>query len=206
MPVATRAAMHRGTGGWLLLGLATVAVASPAWAQTNRTSEQDLAAEQPQVADGWQPPRHWLGVEVGGTAAAQAVWKLRVAGPVHLNLGVFAGPEFFNGSAGVRVHVVDRRSWGWGVGGGVGGMGLIGFAEPCPADNPECESHAPSVTWGFGWLMAHIDTDVGSAGRSRLGCEAGFWTGSRHEVEDSGRETDERFVTAMVGATPVFGL
>jgi hypothetical protein len=39
-------------------------------------------------------------------------------------------------------------------------MGLIGFAEPCPADNPECE----------------------------------------------GRETDERFVTAMVGATLMFGL
>jgi hypothetical protein len=54
--------------------------------------------------------------------------------------------------------------------------------------------------------MAHIDTEVGNAGRNRLGCEAGLWTGPRHEVEESGRETDERFVTAMVGATLMFAL
>jgi len=138
--------------------------------------------------------RHQIGVQVGGTGFLQAVYRYRVAGPVHLDAGLFGAPHGMNMSLGVLAMAPGPGRWFpyFGLGGGVAAGFGPKVANGCDAAVTDCQLGEGSTTLTFVHARAGIGFAFDDHRRNMLALDAGGWWGT---VDD--RDTDAAGVKAQ---------
>lgn len=138
----------------------------------------------------WSYRRFALGLAAGGTSFGQMVLRVRVVGPVLIDLGALAlgaaGGFGANGSAGLVLELPVARRWSVFAGGGVGGAGYVAGGGNGSA------AGGRAYFYGRGGIAARLGLDE----RDQLGLEGAVWSGKESQQEDtegpSGMETSTR--------------
>jgi|KBSMisStandDraft_5_1062788.scaffolds.fasta_scaffold381576_2 hypothetical protein len=154
--------------------------------------------------------RHRVGAQIGGTGVLQAVYRYRLAGPLHLEAGGAGADHGANLSAGILIGSPIANRWFPYVGFGGAAMWAFGPRTPdgCDAKTTAC----PLVTDSDSYLVAHARIGIGVAlGPPRkhlLSIDAGGWWGVHHSsrTDVAGVETQSksRVLTPMAGISYFF--
>lgn len=132
--------------------------------------------------------RHRVGVQAGGTAFLQAVYRRRLVSGFELDLGFFGAPGFVNGSLGL-VATAPMHDWLRGyLGGGGGFVAAFGAtADPSCRGDRACPYVDGSLWRGFGYLRTGLALAVSETNEVGLG--VAVWYGSTRENDGAGVET-----------------
>jgi hypothetical protein len=152
--------------------------------------------------------RHSLGFQVGGSAVAQVVYRLRVFSHAYLEIGGAGAPEgALNGSIGLLVaHSTGTRLFPY-AGAGLGFAGQTGPDAQTNAAGESCLD-APECPWsGRGLAFFYVRAGVGlvleTTKHISLGLDIGTWIGEAwHRTDDgNGGKTfsSRRIVWPMAG-------
>ena len=147
-----------------------------------------------------------MGLQFGGTGILQAVYRFRVAGPVHLEAGGL-GIHGANVSAGVVVGwpVANR----WFPYAGFGGGFMFGGTPKCDPTKVDCPDERDE---SFPFLHARVGVGValGAARRSLLSFDVGGWYGTHYvsETDAAGAKTEwsKRVAMPMAGLSYFFAI
>jgi hypothetical protein len=144
----------------------------------------------------------WLvGAQIGGTGFLQGVARLRVVGPLHLEVGglAFGPPAMMNLSAGVVVDIPITAQLVPYVGGG-GGYGVMinETVDPECGAEPQCRiiAVADTITFGharLGIAYRFVDRHL------RIGLDGGLWYGTHVEDWEPGPKHEDRLLWPMAG-------
>lgn len=196
---------------WVALGGA-VAFARPAFAEERRGDgtaavwtlrERRLAPEEP-VEDTAAAEsraarsfarRHYLGLQLGGSAAFQLAYRLRAVERLHFDVGTFTVSGGFNGSAGLLYDFPMSTRTAPYVSAGGGFLGAAGEREACDAD-PQCVDSTVNL---YVYFRAGVSVRVGTERRDVLGFDAGLWRGTMTDRGPSGVVHEEAFLWPMAG-------
>jgi hypothetical protein len=146
--------------------------------------------------------RHQVGGQIGGTGLIQAVYRLRVAGPFHMEIGALGADHGANFSSGAVIGSPVANRWFpyLGFGGGLmlagGPEGACDPMKTCPEKNGE----------DFAYLHARVGIGVafGATRRNLISLDVGGWYG-RHR-EDWVDASNKRYTTSKMTALPMAGL
>ncbi len=149
--------------------------------------------------------RHHVGGQIGGTGLVQAVYRLRVVGPFHMEVGALGADHGANFSTGVVIGSPVGNRWFpyVGLGGGfmlAGGPTVMVVCEPpqttCTETNGE----------DFAYMHARVGIGVafGATRRNLISLDIGGWYG-RHR-EGFIDETQRKYETSKMTALPMAGL
>jgi len=183
-----------------------VACAAAASARAD-AQEQLPPPAQPQPApepQAWQR-RHRVGVQVGGTGFLQMVYRYRLAGPVHLDAGLFGAPHGSNMSAGLVAMFPAGSRWFpyVGLGGGVAGAFGPKLDDSCDAAMTDCPLGKSSSMLTFVHARAGIGLAVDDARRNMRALDVGGWwrTIAARDTDAAGVETktSRRILWPMAG-------
>jgi hypothetical protein len=166
------------------------------------------AEETATVADNLDA-RHHIGFQLGGSAFAQIVYRLRVVGHAYLEIGGAAVPEgTLNTSVGfVVAHATGTRFFPY-AGAGVGFGGMSGRDANKNAAGQECGIDTPGCSWssrtmGFFHIRAGAGVVLDTARHISLGLDIGSWIGATSHVTDDGNggrtSSSRRIVWPMAG-------
>ena len=162
---------------------------------------QPLRPPRPPGPNGFER-RHRVGGQLGGTGIVQIVYRYRVEGPVHLEVGA-AGMHGANLSAGAVVGAPFANRWfpyfgfggGFMIGGGPSNEGCDPGAATCPHRSDS-----------FPFLHARVGIGVGfgAARRNLLSLDVGGWYGKHYksETDAAGLTTESSRMIAL----PMAGL
>lgn len=139
--------------------------------------------------------RHYLGVQLGGSSALQLAYRLRMVDRLHLDVGTWASPGVFNGSAGPLFDFPMSTRTSPYVSAGGGFLGAGGEREPCDSD-PQCVESSVKV---FVYFRAGVSVRLGSERRDVLGFDAGLWRGTSTDSGPNGVVREETFLWPMAG-------
>jgi len=151
------------------------------------------------------PPRHQLGVQVGGTGFLQVAYRFRLAGPVHLDTGLFGAPHGTNMSLGVLVMPPAGRRWlpYVGLGGGVAGAFGPKVADGCDPAMTDCPLGSASTTLTFLHARAGIAFAFDDALKNMFALDVGGWWGAitDRDTDAAGvkTQTSRRILWPMAG-------
>jgi hypothetical protein len=161
------------------------------------------------VPDGMER-RHQVGFQAGGSSVFQLDYRYRLAGPVHLDVGLLAlpGPGPMNASLGLVVVVPTATRLFPYVGAGVGfaviteNRGGSACGEPMPG----CPSSGDDLAYVY--ARAGVGLALDAARRHTLGLDLGAWWG-RHgstSSDGAGHETSSSrpILWPMAGASCFF--
>jgi hypothetical protein len=160
-----------------------------ALATAGRTRAADVTAAAADDLDA----RHRVGIQLGGSAFGQVVYRVRLLGHSYLELGGGGLPHgVLNGSAGLVV----ARSTGTRVypyaAAGIGFGLLAGYAAQKDAAGHDCPSVAASeCAWDsrsvlFGYSRVGIAVGVDASRKMSLSFDVGAWYGDRTHSHDDG--------------------
>ena len=158
-------------------------------------------APEPQLAQ----RRHQFGVQVGGTGFLQAAYRYRVAGPVHLDAGLFGAPHGMNMSLGMVVMAPGPGRWFpyVGLGGGLAGAAGPKVADDCDAAMNDCPLGKSSTTLRFVQARAGIGFAFDDERRNMIALDVGGWWGTIADraTDAAGvkTETSRRILWPMAG-------
>jgi hypothetical protein len=154
-----------------------------------------------------RPPakrRHFLGVQLGGSAYFQLVYRYRLVGALLLDVGgfFFGPPVAMNGSAGLILDVPLARRWSAYAGAG-GGAGMVigeGTDPDCPESQPDCPVVAGHTATAQLYGRLGVAVRFGVELRDQVGVDGGVWYGTL-ENDDGGDAAPERrtFIWPMAG-------
>jgi hypothetical protein len=146
--------------------------------------------------------RHYLGVQLGGSAALQIAYRLRMVDRLHLDIGSYASPGVFNGSAGLLFDFPMSTRTAPYVSAGGGFLGSAGEREPCDKD-PQCIESTVNL---LVYVRIGVSVRLGSERRDLLGFDAGFWRGTSTDDGPNGVVRQETFVLPMAGLSYHYAL
>jgi hypothetical protein len=154
-------------------------------------ADRDVAARAAKAFE----RRHYLGFQMGGPAALQLTYRLRMVDRLHVDVGSYAGPGAFNGSAGLLFDFPMSTRTSPYVSAGGGFLGAAGEHEPCDSD-PQC---VESTIRLFVYFRAGVSVRLGSERRDVLGFDVGLWRGASTDDGPSGVVREETFLWPMAG-------
>lgn len=174
-----------------------------------------LAMMSARVADAVVPvaddldARHRIGVQLGGSAFAQLVYRLRLVGHSYLEVGGAGAPEgVLNASLGLVVaHTTGTRFFPYAAA-GVGMGGTQGRTAQRNAAGKECGLDTPGCPWsshavGFFYARVGVGTSIDDARRFSLHLDVGTWIGEKTSSSDDGlgarTSSSARITWPMVG-------
>ena len=156
--------------------------------------------------------RQHVGAQIGGTGVAQIVYRIRVAGPVHLEVGGL-GIHGANVSAGAVVGRPARQS--------MVPPTPVSVAGSCSAGTPKCDATKTDATKtdcpnerdeSFAFLHARVGVGValGASRRSLVSFDVGGWYGTHdvRETDSAGGKTEwsKRVAMPMAGVSYFFAI
>jgi len=164
--------------GGILACLALLAVSRMA-----RPADVEPAPEQ-------QAPRHYFGLQAGGSSPFALTYRHRITGPLLLDVGGFGAPEalaLVTAGLVVEVHRSDR----WVVFAGAGGSGDI----------------VGDDALAFGYARVGLGLRLGGSRQHQLGLDVGAWAGtiSRSDHLTHVHLSTDHFLIPMVGLSYLFG-
>jgi hypothetical protein len=186
------------------VALLACAAAAGARAEAQEQLPPPAAAQPAPEQQPWER-RHRLGVQVGGTGFLQMVYRYRVAGPVHLDTGLFGAPHGSNMSAGLVAMFPAGTRWlpYVGLGGGLAGEGGPKQDDSCDPAMTDCPLGKGSTVLRFVYARAGIGLAVDDARRNMLALDVGVWWGTivGHDTTAAGVETktSRRILWPMAG-------
>jgi hypothetical protein len=152
--------------------------------------------------------RHQLGLQVGGSGVVQVAYRLRVVGPLHLDVGALGLPHSpFHATIGVLAAIPVSDRWRPYLGIGAGHAGLLGRSYPagCMPDAPGCEATETFDYINYFSGRVGVGYALGADRRHTLGIDIGAWYGwrgeSREAPDGSTSRTSRRFVWPMGGVS-----
>lgn len=157
-----------------------------------------VAARAGPAVDGAPPPRHQLGVLIGGSALLQVVYRLRALGPLHLEVGALGVTHGFNGSLSLLVEPLRGERWSGFAAAGVGFLSAFGTSPPtsCPPGELTCpEARETTLT---GLVSVRFGAAYRFARRHRVALDVGMWRAVRRERRE-GVTTDREVQAYLIG-------
>lgn len=154
--------------------------------------------------------RHQFGVEVGGSGVFQLAYRLRVVGPLHLEVGAFGLPHSpVHATFGLLVAPPVDDPWRPHIGLAVGHAGILGRSYPagCEPDTPGCEATETFDYVNYFSGRIGVGYAFGARRRHTLGFDVGAWYGWRGESRTApdGTETQtSRRVLWPIGGISYF--
>jgi hypothetical protein len=165
------------------------------------------AASAPRATEG----RHQIGAAVGGSGVFQLAYRLRVTGPLHLELGGFGLPHSpVHATVGVLAALPVSDRWRPYLGLAVGHAGIQRQRYPagCEHDAPGCQ---PTQTLDYiNYVSGRVGVGYafGLRNRHMLGLDVGVWYGTRgtSRTAPDGTETptSHRILWPMGGLSYLF--
>ena len=155
-----------------------------------------------------------MGAQAGGSGLFQAVYRLRMIGPVHVEVGGLAADHGGNASLGLLVGApLPGRRWLPYVAAGVGTLWAFGpqTAQGCdPKTTADCPTVDGSESLAFAHLRAGIGLALGATHRHLLSLDVGAWRGGwaklRTDVTRTTTRTSGRTTMPMAGLSYFFAL
>ena len=159
----------------------------------------------------WSPPapppwtldlaqsRHQVGVQLGGSAVFQVVYRSPGLGPFHLEVGLAGLPEIgpVNGSLGTLIAFPLANRWLPYLGLGAGTLAI--------SNGTASDRAGTNDVFRYGSARIGLGVALGAQRRHLLSFDVGFWAGAHlvTHVDDAGNVTN---VSSRFFIWPMFGL
>jgi hypothetical protein len=148
------------------------------------------------------PPRHQIGFQLGGANLMQMVYRVRIVGGLHAELGGFALPYFATmaGTGLVAEHSISDR-WSIYAGAGVAWINSASEYACEPTDGPRCTDR---IDWRFAQVRVGVAFRHGE--RGRIGIDLGLWRGQTRRFQAGAMRERDGFLIPMLGVSYLAGL
>jgi hypothetical protein len=155
--------------------------------------------------------RHAIGVQVGGSAFLQAMYRFRAWGPLHLEVGGAGLPHGLpsNMTLGTTLAFFRDERWFPYVGGGVAVAGFDAInSQPCQVMNMPCDHEGRARVLRYLHVRAGLGIALGDRRCHSLAAELNVWGGQylvRNRAATGAESRSSRsFVWPMPGVSYFF--